>query len=229
MYLDAEGKLSLVTPGKDGGSDVYFSGSPRQAWSYQAGHTAGAPFTTESAPDEVSYSSAVFKEPTALAGPSTATLYVSSTAPDTELFVQLIDEAPDGSRYYIQRGMLKASHRAIDESLSDKLEGGAIYRPFRPHTNPTSIEPGKVYKYLVEIFPVAHVFRPGHRLVVKIHTPPAVDSYYAYVPKRPAGLNTIYHDAEHPSSLMLPFVPLAGVKLGPAPKPCTLSAVRCVP
>jgi putative CocE/NonD family hydrolase len=229
VYLDAEGKLGLATPGKDGGSDVYFSGSPRQGWSYQAGHTAGAPFTTESAPDEVTYSSSAFKEPTALAGPSTATLYVSSTAPDTELFVQLIDEAPDGSRYYIQRGMLKASHRAIDESLSDKLESGVIYRPFRPHTNPTSIEPGKTYKYLVEIFPVAHVFRPGHRLIVKIHTPPAVDSYYAYVPKRPAGLNTIYHDAEHPSSLMLPFISLKGVNLGPAPKPCTLTAVRCVP
>ncbi|MGH2730190.1 MAG: CocE/NonD family hydrolase [Actinomycetota bacterium] len=229
VYLDAEGKLNFAVPGKDGGSDVYFSGSPRQGWSYQAGHTAGAPFTTESAPDEVTYSSAAFKKPTAIAGPGTATLYVSSTAPDTELFVQLIDEAPDGSRYYIQRGMLKASHRAIDLSLSDRTEDGIIYRPFRPHTNPTSIEPGKVYRYLVEMFPVAHIFRPGHRLVVKIHTPPAVDSYYAYVPKRPAGLNTIFHDAEHPSSLMLPFVSLNGVKLGPAPKPCTLTAVRCVP
>ena len=29
--------------------DMYVSGSPRQAWSYQAGHTAGSPVTTESA------------------------------------------------------------------------------------------------------------------------------------------------------------------------------------
>jgi uncharacterized protein len=227
-YLQPEGGLALEPPGKDGGSDMYFSGSPRQSWSFQAGHTAGAPFTTEDGPDQVTYSTSEFKSPTAMIGPATATLYVSSTAPDTELFVNVIDAAPDGSRYYVQRGMLKASHRAITLGLSDRLADGTIYRPHRPHTNPTLIEPSKTYKYLVEIFPFGHIFRPGHKLVIQIHTPPAVDSYYAYVPKRPAGINTVLHDAENPSSLMLPFVSLSGVKLGPEPKPCTLTAVRCV-
>ena len=229
-YLQADGKLGPKAPSKDEGSDIYFSGSPRQGWSYQAGHSAGSPFTTEDAngADELIYQTDKFKEPTAIVGPSTATLFASSTAPDTEFFVQMIDEAPDGSRYYLQRGMLKASHRAIDPGLSDKLEDGTIYRPYRPHTNPTLIQPGATYKYLIEIFPVGHVFRPGHRLIVKIHTPPAVDSYYAYVAKRPVGFNTIFHDADNPSRLTLPFVPLRGVNLGPAPKPCTLSAVRCV-
>ena len=229
MYLRKDGKLSFQRPGKDEGSDMYVSGSPRQsAWSYQAGHEPGAPVTTEDGPDGLSFSTAKFDEPTALVGPATATLFVSSTAPDTELFVQVIDEAPDGSRYYVQRGMLKASHRAIMRGLSDKLPDGTIYRPHRPHTNPTNVEPGKVYKYLVEIFPFGHVFRPGHKMIVKITTPPAVDSYYAYVPKRPAGVNTVFHDAKHPSSLMLPFVPLSGVQLKSAPKPCTLEDVRCV-
>jgi predicted acyl esterase len=122
--------------------------------------------------------------------------------------------------------MLKASHRAVNASLSDKLADGTIYRPYRPHTNPTLLEQGKIYDYLVEIFPVGHVFRPGHRLMVKIHTPPAVDSYYAYVPKRPPGLNTLYFGE---SRLMLPFVPLDGIELGPAPGPCSLDAIRCVP
>jgi uncharacterized protein len=177
----------------------------------------------------VTYATRAFKKPTAIVGPSTATLFVSSTAPDTELFVQVIDEAPDGSRYYIQRGMLKASHRAITKGLSDYNDEGEIYRPWRPHTNPTLIEPGTVYRYLVEIFPFGHVFRPGHKLIVKVHTPPAVDSYYAYVPKRPVGINTIYHDAEHRSHLMLPFVPLDGVALGPERASCSLDEVRCVP
>ncbi len=112
--------------------------------------------------------------------------------------------------------------------LSDKLANGAIYRPHRPHTNPQLIEPGKIYKYLVEIFPFGHVFRPGHKMIVKIHTPPAVDSYYAYIPKRPAGVNTLYHGGKTQSSLMLPFVPLDGVRLKPEPKPCTLEDIRCV-
>ncbi len=153
---------------------------------------------------------------------------MSSTAPDTELFVQVIDEAPDGSRYYVQRGLLKASHRAIMPGQSDRLRDGRIYRPHRPHTNPQNIEPGQVYRYLVEIFPFGHVFRPGHKLIVQITTPPIVDGYYAYVPKRPPGVNIVFHDAEHPSSLMLPFVPLNGVKLKKAPEACTLEDVRCV-
>ena len=228
-FLRAGGGLSRQEPGADEGSDMYVSGSPRQSWSYQGGHTAGSPLTTESGPDELTFATEAFADPTAIVGPSTATLFASSTAPDTEFFVQLIDEGPDGSRYYIQRGMLKASHRAIIRGLSDKLDDGRIYRPYRPHTNPQLIAPATTYRYLVEIFPVGHVFRPGHRLVVKIHTPPAADSYYAYIPKRPVGVNTIFHDAENPSSLMLPFVSLDGVNLGPEPAPCTLEDIRCVP
>jgi putative CocE/NonD family hydrolase len=230
LYFGPEGKLSRGAPGKDGGSDVYFSGSGRQSWSYQGGHSSGAPFTTEDAhgQDELIYSPEKFKQPTAIIGPATATLHMSSTAPDTEIFVQVIDEAPDGSRYFVQRGMLKASHRAIMKGLSDRLPNGTIYRPHRPHTNPTNITPGETYEYLVEIFPFGHVFRPGHKLIVKIHAPPLVDSYYAYIPKRPVGLNTLYYGRKTPSRLMLPFVPLNGVNLKPEPKPCTLEDIRCV-
>jgi putative CocE/NonD family hydrolase len=231
VYFGPEGKLSFSAPGgKNGGSVSYFSGSGRQSWSYQAGHSSGAPFTTEDAhgQDELVFSTEKFKEPTAIIGPSTATLFMSSTAPDTEIFVQVIDEAPDGSRYFVQRGMLKASHRAIMKGLSDKLPNGTIYRPHRPHTNPTNIEPGKIYEYLVEIFPFGHVFRPGHKLIVKIHAPPLVDSYYAYIPKRPVGVNTLYFGGKTPSKLMLPFVPLNGIDLKAEPKPCTLEDIRCV-
>ena len=227
FYLRPEGRISTKAPGKNGGSDSYVSGSPRQSWSYQAGHGAGSQFTTPEGPDELTFRTARFRDPVTVIGPATATLFLSSTAPDTEMFVSVIDEGPDGSRSYIQRGMLKASHRAILEGLSDKLADGRIYRPWRPHTNPTPIEPGRVYRYLVEIFPFGHVFRPRHRLVVKVHTPPAVDSYYAYIPKRPAGINTLFHDAKRPSSLMLPVIP--GVRLGPEPKPCTQSEIRCIP
>lgn len=227
LYLGADGRLQ-ESPAKQGGEYAYLSGSPRQsAWSYQAGHNAGAPFTTEEGPDGLTFRSDKFKTPTALIGPATATLFMSSTAPDTEMFVQIIDEAPDGSRYYLQRGLLKASHRAIMRGLSDKLGNGTIYRPHRPHTNPTNIEPGKVYKYLVEIFPFGHVFRPGHQLIVKITTPPILDSYYAYVPKRVPGVNTVLHGGKTPSSLMLPFVSLDGVDLKAAPKACALEDVRC--
>ena len=229
LYLRAEGKLTTGKPGDEEGSSPYVSGSPRQsAWSYQGGHESGSQLTSPSGPDGLEFSTSKFKEPTGLIGPATATLFMSTTAPDTELFVEVIDEAPDGSRYHVQRGLLKVSHRAILSGQSDKLSDGRIYRPHRPHTNPEVIEPGKTYRYLVEIFPFGHVFRPGHKLVVRITTPPLVDSYYAYVPKRFPGVNTVMHDAENPSSLMLPFVSLKGVDLKKAPKTCALEDVRCV-
>lgn len=141
--------------------------------------------------------------------------------------MQLVDEAPDGSHTYLQRGLLKASHRAIDVARSHTADG-RIYRPWRPHTNPTNVLPGQVVDYLVEIFPVSHVLRPGHRLVMAVHTPPLIDSFYVYGPHRPLpGINTIHVGPATRSRLMLPLVPVP--KLGPA-LPCGgQEAVRCVP
>jgi putative CocE/NonD family hydrolase len=223
--------LTVQAPAADEGSDRYFAGSPRQSWSYQAGPTAGSEFTTPAGPDELTYRTEPFAANTAVVGPILATLFVSSTAPDTELFVQLIDEGPDGSKTYLQRGMLRASHREVDPARSDWVWDGnrrVMYRPFHPHVSPTLITPGQTYEYIIEVFPVGHVFRPGHRLVVKVHTPPLVDSYYAYVPRRAPAINTVVHDAEHPSRIQLPVVPLKGARLGKELACGEQWAVRCV-
>lgn len=161
LYLRSGGRLSAGRPGlAEPASDAYLSGSRRQSWSYQAGPAFGPPFTTADGPDEVAYRSAPMQEPMAVVGPITATLFLSATTVDTELFVQLIDEAPDGSRTYLQRGMLRASHRAVDPTRSD-YDGAVMYRPWRPHTNAELLVPGAVERYVVEVFPVGHVFRPG--------------------------------------------------------------------
>jgi uncharacterized protein len=228
-FLRENNRLLPTAPTGDEPVDRYVSGSVRQFWSYLAGERVGAPITTvDGLPDELKYTSDAFTAPMAVVGPITANLFVQATATDTELFVQLIDEAPDGSRYYLQRGMLRASHRAIDTTRSDYTATGRLYRPWRPHTRPQPIQPLQTYEYLVEVFPLGHVFRPGHKLIVKIHTPPISDSLYVYVPKRIPGINTVLHDAVHPSRLTLPVVPLDGVALGPPLGTCQLNQVRCI-
>src|SRR5207245_7747074 len=127
----------------------YATGSGRQSWSYQAGPTAGSPLTTHDGPDQVIFrSDPIGPDGLAIHGPLTATLFVSTTAPDTDLFVEVADDAPDGSRTFLQRGMLKASHRAIDYTRSDYWtkpdHSKVLYRPWRPHTNPTLVTPGEV-------------------------------------------------------------------------------------
>jgi hypothetical protein len=228
-HFRSGGRLTRSGPGLlEAPSDAYLSGSRRQAWSYQAGPAFGPPFTTADGPDELVYRTSPMTAPMAVVGPITATLFLSATSVDTELFVQLIDEAPDGSRTYLQRGMLRASHRAVDETKSD-VDDGVLYRPWRPHTNPQLVVPGAVEEYLVEVFPVGHVFRPGHRLLVKVSAPPILDSYYAYVPKTTPGVNTLFHTVARPSRLTLPLVPLDGVALGPELACGAQEAVRCIP
>jgi hypothetical protein len=226
-YLHGDASLGPAAPTTAEAARSYVSGTKRQLWSYQAGGEIGPPLTTADGPDELSYRSAPMATDTGFAGPISATLFIQSTTPDTELFVQLIDEAPDGTHTYLQRGLLRASHRAVDPVQSDTTPDGRIYRPHHPHTNATPIVPLQTNEYLVEVFPVGHVLRAGHRLVVKVHAPPLLDSYYAYVPRSAPGINTILHDPATPSRIMLPFVPLDDVSLG-APLACgAQEALRC--
>jgi uncharacterized protein len=91
------------------------------------------------------------------------------------------------------------------------------------------VVPGATTEYLVEVWPIGHVFRAGHRILIKVHAPPSVDSYYAYAPRSAPGINTVLHGSLAPSRVMLPLVPLRGVHLGP-PLACgAQEGVRCVP
>ena len=235
LFVQDDRTLATDQPSGDG-SWSYVTGSPRQSWSYQAGHTAGSPLTTADGPDQIVFSTGELAEPVAIHGPVTATLQLSSTAPDTDLFVELVDDAPNGDRTYLQRGLLKASHRAINDDASDKWPDGRIYRPYRPHTSQELLTPGAVYDYLVEIYPIGHVFRAGHKITMIVHAPPLVDSYYAYAPQRaPAGWNTLfgaatYEDGVHFSKITLPVVDMPYDPTTIAELGCNeQEAVRCVP
>jgi putative CocE/NonD family hydrolase len=231
-YMRKDGGLSTKPPGSGEGSDAFVAGTERQSWFWETGENGGEQFSGPAGPDEVNYLSPAFTRPTAIAGPVTANLYMSSTATDTDMFVQLIDEGPDGSHSYLQRGILKASHRAYDAGQSDwavRHGRNQLYRPYRPDVNPTNITPLTVYNYLVEIWPIGHIFRPGHRLLVKVMAPPLTDSYYAYAPQRAPSVNSVFHEPELASRITVALVPLTGIKLGPELGCGEQVAVRCLP
>jgi putative CocE/NonD family hydrolase len=197
-------------------SDPFVAGTKRtSAWAFYAPGVGGE-LTTASGPDNLRYLSAPFATNTAIAGPINSTLYVASTAPDTELFVELSDVYPDGTEMRLQRGMLKASHRDYIAEKSDYNADGELIRPYRKSKNTllNILTPGQPTKLEVEIFPVGHVFRPGHRLLVRVTSPPAVDSLNVYVPSTPPAVNQVHRDTKRPSSILLPFVPVSG-DLGP--------------
>jgi uncharacterized protein len=225
VYANVEG-LSPNVPAV-GGTKSWVNGSRRQSYAHLAGSNTGGEVTSPTGPDELELAMR-FDEPTAIAGPITANLFVASSAPDTELFVQLIDRAPDGSLLYLNRGMLRASHRAVDASQSQFFDG-RMYRPFRPHTERSLVTPGEAVDYLIDVFPVGHVFLPGHELVVKLHAPPLDDNDYAYVQKTLPGVNTLHFGGDTPSRLMLPLIPMEAVSgFTPPEGPCAYASMRCV-
>jgi uncharacterized protein len=226
VFMTAGNELTFGTP--EAGTASWVNGSRRQSYTHLAGSDTGGEIMSPTGPDELELSMP-FDQPTAIAGPIIANLFVASSAPDTELFVQLIDRAPDGSMLYLNRGMLRASHRQIDESQSQFTADGRIYRPWRPHAERSLVAPGEVVDYLIDVFPVGHVFLPGHELGVKVHAPPLDDNDYAYVQKTLPGVNTLHFGPDTPSRLMLPIVAIDQVSgFQPPPGPCAYAAMRCV-
>jgi len=224
-YLGSGGTLSLLRPPRTGSPDVYVSGSKRAgAWSYLGTEigpdtsNTGSPLTTANLPDELRYQTAPFLTATAIAGPIDMTLWAASSAPDTEFYVELNDVDSQGNITRLQRGMLKASHRAIDKYQTDYDAAGDIIRPYHPDTNTLTalVVPGQVYQYDIEVFPLGFIFRPGHSLLLRVTTPPANDALATYIPTTAAGVDLVYHDASHGmSSILLPLIPAADVVVGP--------------
>ena len=222
-YLFCAGKtLSPAGAPCEEGSDSYFSGSRRQSWLFQAGSELGPPLTSEDGPDQIFLQGPVVKngDTWAIAGPIVADLRMSITGNNTDVFVQVADLDTESREIkFLTRGWLKASHRAIDEKRSDysnvdPARPNFMYRPFRPHTEPADVAPGEPVDYKIEVWPTAHVFRPGHRLVVIVTAPPAVDSNYSFVAQtnQPASVNTvIYNDPKYPSSITLPAIPIGRI------------------
>ena len=60
------------------------------------------------------------------------------------------------------KGWLRASYREIDAAKSKPGQ------PFHSYRNPTLLEPGKVYEFQIEMLPVFHTFRAGHKIWVQI-------------------------------------------------------------
>lgn len=172
---------------------------------------------------------------TEVTGPVAATLFVSSSTVDADLFCVLRAFAPDGSEVTFQgaidphtpiaQGWLRASHRALDPQRSTD------YRPFHPHDRAEPLELGAVVRLEVELWPTSTVLPAGYRLGLSV-----LGRDYEYAAStgarlsnfanelrgsgpflhddprdRPAavfaGTTTLHVGGAHPSSLLLPVIP----------------------
>lgn len=171
-----------------------------------------------------------FPETTTICGSAVLTLWAKMNTLDTDFYVLLADQSPDGTLFGLQRGLLRASHRAVDEGRSRYVEVAGkkvLAGPFHPHTAAEPLTPDQPCEFLIEIPAVGHVFRPGHMLALIVTRPPESDPIgvtrsgapsYRYESHPPPAAVTILHDARHPSSLLLPVLPVLP-PLAPQPVP----------
>jgi len=161
-----------------------------------------------------SYTSEPLAADTVALGSASLDLWIASTAPDTDFQATLTEVRADGQEMYVEKGWLRASHRKLDETKSTAL------RPYQTHAQAdfAPLVPGQVTPVRIEIFPFGHVFRKGSRIRVWVEAPNVLPELWGFAITPVPAVNLIYHDAAHPSALVLP---IASVPIGsPSPPEC---------
>ncbi len=154
--------------------------------------------TTDARRDILVYTSAAFEAPYTLVGPISAKLYAASSAKDTDWFVRLVEIDPDGELSTLVEGRFRARFR---ESMRD----------------PKLLTPGEIVAYDIDLWQTGITIQPGARLRVEV----ASASYPFFSRNLNTGGHnemetdylaaeqTIYHDAQRPSHVLLPMIPAA--------------------
>ena len=147
-------------------------------------------------PDVLAYRSEPLAGALEVVGPLAAVLYVSSSAPDTDVVVSLCDVWPDGYAQLVQQGIRRLRYRESDE-------------------RPELAEPGRVYRLDVDLAATGYLFAAGHRLLVQVasaefdrwdRNPNTGHDFGADAETVPA-TQTVRHDAERPSHIVLAVMP----------------------
>lgn len=134
-------------------------------------------------------------------GPVSATLFVSSSAIDTDFTIKLIDVYPPCEDY--------------PEGFAMNLTHGILRLRFRNGwERPELMEPGEVYRVEVQAFPTANLFAPGHRIRLDVSS--SNFPHFDINPNNgaPAGenaepvvaRNSVYFAPDRPSHIILPLL-----------------------
>lgn len=154
----------------------------------------------ESRNDILVYDTEPFKEGVEVSGPIGVTLYVSSSAKDTDFTFQVMDVHPDGTAYNITENIQRMRYR------------DGYDKP------PVWMQPDQVYKVTFQPIDTSNYFKAGHKLRVAVSS--------SNFPRFDRNLNTggdnysetegvvarnaVHHDAQHPSQITITVVPGGG-------------------
>jgi len=147
--------------------------------------------------DVLVYTTPYLDKAVKIAGPVEARLFISSSAVDTDFTAKLVDVEPNGYCGNVTEGILRARYRDSMKQVN-------------------FMEPGEVYEISVDLWHVAHTFKPGHKIRLEIssssfprwdrNSNTEIQPCDATVGDMQIATNTIYHESEKESSLSLHVV-----------------------
>ncbi|MGZ3617028.1 MAG: CocE/NonD family hydrolase [Ktedonobacteraceae bacterium] len=153
---------------------------------------------TESREDVLVYTTGELKEDLEVTGPVKVHLWATSSAPDTDFVARLVDVHPDGYAQNLADGIIRARYRnaALGEDAS-------------------LIESGRAYEYEIDLWSTSNVFRAGHRIRLDVTSSnfprwdrnPNTGHEFGVDSELAVAYQTILHDPEHSSYIVLPIVP----------------------
>jgi hypothetical protein len=150
----------------------------------------------EARDDVLVFTTPAFKEDFEVTGPLSLELFASSSTVDTDFTGKLVDVWPNGFAQNLTEGILRARYRNSQEK-------------------PEFLNPGETYKLALDLWATSNVFKAGHKLRLEVSSSnfPRFDRNLntgepqANSTRMVKAANTIYHDRDHPSALVLPVVP----------------------
>ena len=149
----------------------------------------------EARPDVLVYTSAPLEQDLEVTGPLQVHLWAASSAPQTDFTAKLVDVSPSGYARNLQDGILRIGQPGAQEgNLSKK---------------------GDLWILTIDLTGTSNLFLAGHRIRLEISSsnfprfdrnpnngePPGQSAQL-----KPA-LQTILHDSDHPSHIVLPVIP----------------------
>lgn len=129
-------------------------------------------------------------------GPIQLILWAASSATDTDFTGKLVDVHPDGRAYNLCEGILRARYR-------------------HGHARPTLLTPGRPERFEIDLWVTSNLFKRGHRIRLEVSSSnfPRFDRNpnsglpFGTDPVLRPARQTVFHDRQHPSHLLLPIIP----------------------
>jgi putative CocE/NonD family hydrolase len=216
-YFFAAGPSGSVKSANDGGLGTEAPKGPAGKDDYTVDYSAGvwpaprwsleADYAELTANDSkgLTYTTTPLTSTVEVTGHPVVHLWVSSSAPDADLFVYLEEVDAAGVSRYVSEGALRASHRALSRPAHDTF--GLPYH--RSHAADRQEMPkGVVVELVFDLFPTSNLFDAGNRIRVTVT---GADRPNHLTPElTPAPRLTIHRSPGKASRIVLPVIPRSG-------------------